>query len=141
MRPFIFIALVSCLLVPSSLALLAQEPARQTASKAIKIGQEIADTQRLLRARGEPISEGGLALAQTDPDEAHLQCILDERSAFAAIFYSKSTKKVTHISVIFHPEGNPTKADRVWVPATGIVLHEDRSFAIEFPAPATVIKQ
>jgi hypothetical protein len=137
MRQFIRIATCSCVVLLSGIAH-AQELSRQTATQSIEIGQNIADTHKLLRALNIPVSVNGLAMAQGDPDEDYLSFTLDKRFCFAVVFYSKSTKKVTELSVVFHPEGEPQKAGRVWMPAKKIVIREDHSYAVEFPAPVAV---
>jgi len=130
-------AIVLCLVVLSGVVLFGEEPKSRGALTSIEVGQNISETKDFLKTRDIAVSESGLALAQTDPDQAHLLCILDNQRAWAAIFYSKSTRRVTDISVIFFPEGRPSKSTQVSAPAKSIAIHADHSFAVEFPAPVT----
>ena len=136
MRIFIQVTTASIALCVLTMTLRAQDQAvRSESRKTIEIGQTIADAQGILRDHRVDFSEGGFALASTNDDESHFSCVLDKQNAYAAIFYSKSAKTVTGMSIVFFPTGNHAKSTEAWVPARSITLEDDGSYAVHFLPP------
>ncbi len=98
----------------------------------IEIGQSITDVLAVLHHHGIKSNEGSLQLTGGDNDTVDVYFVLDNKNTSVAVFYSKSNKKVTGITLIFHPNGLPQKLYQSWLEAKGIKLEKDRSYSVHF---------
>ena len=117
----------------------ARAPSAQTTSanqkepkSVIEVGGSILAAEDILRKSQIDFHEGGLALTNVNADTGFLTCFIDEQRMTAALFYSKSTKKITSIDVIFFPQLRHTKLEEIWADAKSLTLGEHGGYSIQF---------
>ncbi len=77
-------------------------------------------------------------LALTNDDLANLSFTLDEDHTRACVFFSKSSKAVTGISLVFFPsENQPGKLYQSALQAKSVRFNADRSYTVHFAPPMT----
>jgi hypothetical protein len=105
------------------------------ASYRISLGQPIEDVLQSLRRRKLELAEGTLATV-LDECNSYYTLTLDENHAFACLFYSKASRKVSRISICFYPHRNmQQKTYRSWLQANSLRIHADRSYSVDFAKP------
>ena len=112
---------------------IAQEP------QSIAIGQSLDSVTGILKQHRIEFHEGGFSFAQGDPDVSHLGFTLDEDHTRVCASYSKSKQEIVGLVLIVFPaRAAQAKAYQSWLPATKIILHPDRSYAVQFAKPLTL---
>jgi hypothetical protein len=107
----------------------AQEPKGQPA---IRVGGSIKAATEAFRKAGKEFHPGGMSILKLPDDEDYYCCTLDEEHAFIAVFFSKSSEKITSIAArLFQQKKRATGTD-VWIDAKNVTLHEDGSYSIHF---------
>jgi len=105
----------------------------------IAIGQSLDDAMDILRGRGIEFGENGFSFAMTDQDLSHLHFTLDPNHTSVALFYSKSRRTVTGLSMFFIPSRlNGAKSKQSQVSAQAIFLYPDGTYAVRFTKPLTL---
>lgn len=114
-----------------------RDPANLTPGSKVFIGQPLDNAKEAMTSRKIEFHEGGFALAQGDPDESNLIVIIDKSHTLACVWYSKSKSQVTRLAMVFRPHRQAVKPEQSWLPATELVLNEDRSYSVKFKPPLT----
>jgi len=108
-----------------------------TPSSKVFIGQQLGDAKKAMTRRKIEFHEGGFALVKGDPDESNWIVIIDKSLTYACVWYSKSKSQVTRLSMVFRPHRQAVKPEQSWLPATELLLNEDRSYSVKFKPPLT----
>ncbi len=106
--------------------------AQEEKQTAIQVGGSILAAQDILRKSRTEFQEGGLALTTRDEDVGFLLCIVDKHRTWVALFYSKSTKRITSIEAIFFPQQRHTRTQEIWTRAKSLTLGDDGSYSLQF---------
>ncbi len=101
------------------------------------VGQSLDDAKKAMSSRKIDFHEGGFAFAKGDPDESNLIVIIDKSHTWACVWYSKSKSQVTGLAMVFRPSRQAVKPEQSWLPATELLLNEDRSYSVKFKPPLT----
>jgi hypothetical protein len=101
------------------------------------IGQTLEDAKKAMARRNTDFGEGAFDMINGDPDESTLAVTIDESHTSAIIWYSKAMSQVTKLSMLFRPHRQALKPEYSWIPATELVLNEDRSYSVEFKPALT----
>jgi hypothetical protein len=111
MHILVVVAAAALLLIGQSAIAGQGEESQQRAGRApegqalkIEIGQRVDDVQKALRERGVETGPG-FAISSKNEDDAHFAYFFDEELFSAAIFYSKSRRNITGISIVVRPKG------------------------------------
>lgn len=101
------------------------------------VGQALDDAKKAMSSRKIEFNEGGFAFTKGDPDESNLIVIIDKSHAYACVWYSKSKAQVTRLAMVFRPSRTAVMPEQSWLPATELLLNEDRSYSVKFKPPLT----
>ena len=116
-----------------------QQVAAPQQPETIAIGQTLDAAMDILRRRGIEFGEGGFSFAMRDPDASNLHFTLDPNHTRVALFYSKSRRTVTGVSMFFFPSRlGHAKSTESQVPAQAIFLYPDGNYAVRFTKPPTL---
>lgn len=106
-------------------------------SDRIFLGQQVDDSLQVLRKRQIAFDEGGMAISQ-DENSSYYSFTLDLDHTRVCFFYSKSSREVSKISMIFFPHRkNQVKSVQAWIDAKEVAIQPDGAYIVHFSKPAT----
>jgi hypothetical protein len=102
-----------------------------TRTRTIEVGQLLSDALAVLRAREIEWHEGGFAEIRLNDDVGDLSFVVEKRR-LVRVFYSKSTKKISGISLVMYPDQRASKLTQVVCDAKSVRLEDDGSYLVHF---------
>lgn len=135
-RPLFLMAIVLAAGVSESVAQKTKSAAPYSqSSRRIFVEQQVEQALQVLRSRNIGFNEGGMAMV-IDEDTSYFTFTLDENHAFACLLYSKSSGKVSRISMCFFPHRELVqKMYRSWLDAEELRIHPDGGYTVHFAKP------
>lgn len=116
----------------------AREHGRDHQRAEITVGKSLLDAQKALRLRNIDFHEGGFAFGRRDPDRSNLFFKLDDNHTWGCAFFSRSSQKITGISLVFFPsKTSHRKVNESWLRVQRVSLHDDKSYTAHFLPPTT----
>lgn len=103
----------------------------------ICIGDNIEDAREILDAFGKNNHIGGFAFAKGPEDIENIFIQLDADNMNGCVWYSKSSKKITRLSIVCFPNRRSGRTSHSWIPIESIELSEDGTYTVKFQKPLT----
>ena len=103
----------------------------------IRIGDKIEAARKTLDDFGKKNSVGGFAFRKGPEDIENIFIQLDPNHMNACAWYSKSTGKITRLSIVCFPGRRSARVTHVWIPVKAIKLKADGTHDVTFQKPLT----
>ena len=104
----------------------------------LRVGDDIKSTRKMLDLFSKKNSVGGFSFVKDPDDIENIIISIDENHMNGCAWYSKSTGKITRISIVCFPNKGSGKITHSWLGVEAIQFNRDGTYTITFPKPLTV---
>ena len=147
--PSLIISLLAVLTVVQNMQVPQRPPQTPTVTQAkqrdegfssatIQIGDKIEDARRTFDKFQKFNTVGGFSFAKGPDDIENIFVRLDADHMNACLWYSKTTRQVTRMSIVCFPRRRSGKLYHTWIPVDQIALNSDGTHSIAFTKPLTI---
>ena len=103
----------------------------------IRVGDSIEDARKILDSFDKHNSVGGFAFVKRPDDVENIFIQLDPNHMNACAWYSKSTQKITRLSIVCFPNRRSGKMTHSWIPVEFLEFSDDGTHNVQFLKPLT----